>query len=311
MKNMKKIIDIHGHLGDILRGEDIIYQKNRMVPPSKEEDLYRNGLKFALSRFIDPNSKLFESLDNEKTSVISVKAHTPRNDACTLENMGKVMEDNNISAMVMLPVHPYVSFGDVLEASKVDSRIIPFTSIDYSLGRNAGKKLLEDVKKGAKGLKLHPIIQKKSLLDEDTIEALKHWKETEKPVQPHLGVYRYYPIEERHSNSPENGKYDDFKKLFSLFPDIKFIAAHSAGCDWKRLIKDGKNNDNLYLELSFCSRVQLKTYLKKWPVERILYGSDWPWGDPDITLRVVEQTVKDPNIREMILYKNAERLLEI
>ena len=28
---MNKIIDIHGHLGDILRGEDIIYQKNKMV----------------------------------------------------------------------------------------------------------------------------------------------------------------------------------------------------------------------------------------------------------------------------------------
>jgi len=308
---MNKIIDIHGHLGDILRGEDIIYQKNKMVPPSKDEDLYYQGLKLALSRFIDPNGKLFSYLLNEKSSQKVVNAHTPRNNACTLENMGKVMDDNHISGMVALPIHPYVTFEDVLEASKVDGRIIPFTSIDYTLGRNAGKKLLEDVKNGARGLKIHPIIQKKSLLDEDTIEALKYWNDTGKPVQPHLGVYYYYPTEERHLQSPENGKYDDFKKLLSLFPDIKFIAAHSAGFEWKCLIEDGINLDNLYLDLSFVSRVQLKTYLKKWPIERLLYGSDWPYGNPEITLKVIDLSVKDPQAKEMILYKNAERLLGI
>jgi predicted TIM-barrel fold metal-dependent hydrolase len=308
---MKKIIDIHGHLGDILRGEDIIYEKNKKVPPSKDEDFYYSGLKLALSRFIDPNGKLLEYFFNEKTAQKAVKAHTPRNNACTLENMGKVMDDNQISAMVALPVHPYVTFEDVLAASKVDKRIIPFTSIDYSLGRNAGKKLLEDVRNGARGLKIHPIIQRKSLLEEDTIEALKYWQQTGKPVQPHLGVYYYYPTEEHHLQCPENGKYDDFKKLFSMFPDIKFIAAHSAGFEWKRLIEDGKNQDNLYLDLSFVSRVQLKTYLKKWPVDRLLYGSDWPWGYPDITLKVIELSVKDPQAKEMILYKNAERLLGI
>jgi hypothetical protein len=151
INSMNKIIDIHGHLGDILRGEDIIYQKNKMVPPSKDEDLYYQGLKLALSRFIDPNGKLFSCLLNEKSSQKAVNAHTPRNNACTLENMGKVMDDNHISGMVALPIHPYVTFEDVLEASKVDGRIIPFTSIDYTLGRNAGKKLLEDVKNGARG----------------------------------------------------------------------------------------------------------------------------------------------------------------
>jgi predicted TIM-barrel fold metal-dependent hydrolase len=308
---VKKIIDIHGHLGDILRGEDIIYQKDKKVPSGKDEDFYYNGLKLALSRFIDPNGKLIGYFFNEKTAQRAIAAHTPRNSACTLENMGEVMEENGISAMVVLPVHPYVTFEDVLEASKVDSRIIPFTSIDYSLGKDAGKKLLEDAENGAQGLKIHPIIQRKSLLDEDTIEALKYWEQTGKPVQPHLGVYYYYPTEEGHLQSPEYGKYEDFKELFSMFPDIKFIAAHSAGFEWKRLIEDGKDLENLYLDLSFVSRVQLKTYLKKWPVERLLYGSDWPWGYPDITLKVIDLSVQDPEAKEMILYKNAKRLLGI
>jgi predicted TIM-barrel fold metal-dependent hydrolase len=308
---MNKIIDIHAHLGDILYGEDIIFQNGKKVPPSKDEDFYYDGLKLALSRFINTNGKLFEYFLTEKSSQKAVKAHIPRNNACTLENMGQVMDDNQISGMVALPVHPYVSFEDVLEASKVDRRVIPFTSIDYSLGRDAGKKLLEDVKNGAQGLKIHPIIQRKSLLDEDTIEALTHWEQTGKPVQPHLGVYYYYPIEERHLQSPENGKYDDFKKIFSMFPNIRFIAAHSAGFEWKRLIEDGKDLDNLYLDLSFVSRVQMKAYLKKWPIERLLYGSDWPWGNPEITLKVIDLSVKDPEATEMILYKNAKRLLGI
>ena len=221
------------------------------------------------------------------------------------------MDENGITGMVVLPIYPYVSFEDVLKASQVDSRIIPFTAIDYRLGKDAGKKLLEDVKQGAQGLKIHSIIQSKSLLDEDTIEALRYWQETDKPVQPHLGVYYYYPPEDRNRYRPEFGKYEDFRQLYQMFPDIKFIAAHSAGFEWHRLIEDGKNLDNLYIDLSFVSRVQLRTYLKKWPAERLLFGSDWPWGNPEITLKVIDLTVKSHNVKEMLLYKNAKRLLGI
>jgi predicted TIM-barrel fold metal-dependent hydrolase len=308
---MNKIIDIHCHLGDILYGKDIIYQKGAKLPSGKHEDQYRSFLKLALSKNINITTKLFSLLATEKVAMKAVPAQTQRNNSGTIENMSKIMGENNIAAMCMLPVHPYVTFEDLLKASKSDSRIIPFTSIDYSLGKDAGKKLLEDVEKGAKGLKIHPVIQRKSLLDEETIQALQYWKETKKPVQPHLGVFHYYPMEERHLNCPEYGKYEDFRKLLTLFPDIPFIAAHSADCEWKRLIRDGKNNDNLYLELSFSSRVQLRYFLRKWPVERILYGSDWPWGDPDISLKVIDLSVKDPEAKEMILYKNAERLLGI
>lgn len=305
---MTHIIDIHGHLGDILYGEDIIYQKNISVPPGKDEDRYKSALNLATSRFINPNHKWFEFLLTEKSGQQAVKAHIPRNRACTLENLGKVMDANGITAMVILPVHPRVTFEDVLDASKVDSRIIPFTCIDYSLGKDAGKKLLEDVKKGAQGLKIHPILQSKSLLDEDTLEALRYWQETGKPVQPHLGVYYYYPPAERHLHRPEFGKYDDFRKLLSIFPDMTFIAAHTAGFEWEKLMEDGKKRENLYLDLSFASRLQLKTYLKTWPLERILYGSDWPWGEPEVTLKVIELTVKSEAQREMILYKNALQL---
>jgi predicted TIM-barrel fold metal-dependent hydrolase len=308
---MQKIIDIHSHLGDILYGKDIILKKGAAVPPSRAEEIYCANFKLALSRFINTNSRLFELLLNEKTAQAAVKAHIPRNNACTLENIGKTMDANGVSAMCVLPVHPYVTFEDVLKASNKDNRIIPFTSIDYSLGKDAGKKLLEDAANGARGLKLHPVIQKRSLLDDETLEALKHWEKTGRPVQPHLGEYYYYPLEDADRQIPEYGRYDEFKELLLRFPDIPFIASHSAGYDWKRLIRDGMKNDNLYLELSFSSRVQLKTYIKKWPADRILYGSDWPWGNPDITLKVIELSVKDPGVKEKILFKNAERLLKL
>ncbi len=308
---MSKIIDIHCHLGDILYGEDIIYKIGATVPPSKAEDIYKANFKLALSRFINTNIKLADLILNEKTAQAAVNAHLPRNKAATLENIGGLMDENNITSMCALPIYPYVTFEDVLKASKKDSRIIPFTSVDYSLGKEAGRKLLEDVEKGAKGLKLHPIIQKKSLLSEETIEALEAWKQTGLPVQPHLGVYYYYPLHELHMQSPQYGKYENFQKLLKRFPDIPFIAAHSAGADWKNLIRDGRNNDNLYLELSFCSRVQLRKYLKKWPTRRILFGSDWPFGEPKITLKMIELTVEDTEIREKILYRNVERLLKL
>ena len=208
-----KIIDIHSHLGDILYGEDIIHQKGLSVPVSQAEKIYRKNFRLYLSKIINPNGRFFEKMLTEKSSQLAVKAHVPRNNACTLENAGRYMDSCGVSAMCVLPVHPYVRFDDVLKASKSDPRIIPFTSIDYSLGKDAGKKLLEDARNGARGLKIHPIIQRKSLLDPDTLEALGYWAETGKPVQPHIGVYYYYPGEDRDLQKPEYGRFDDFRDV--------------------------------------------------------------------------------------------------
>jgi len=69
----------------------------------------------------------------------------------------------------------------------VEPRLIPYTSIDFRLGMEAGKKLLEDSERGAYALKLHPVLQMRALDDPLTEEALRCWAQTGKPVTSHPG----------------------------------------------------------------------------------------------------------------------------
>ena len=87
---------------------------------------------------------------------------------------------------------PALSFEDYEVAHMVEPRCVPFTCIDYRLGKDAGKKLLEDSEKGAYALKLHPILSKRALDDPLTEEALRYWAETGKPVTSHCGAGMYY-----------------------------------------------------------------------------------------------------------------------
>ena len=46
--------------------------------------------------------------------------------------------------------------------------------------------------------------------------------------------------------------------------------------------------------------------------ERVLYGSDWPWGNMWATMNVVSTVTRhDPALAYRILYANAQELLDV
>lgn len=76
--------------------------------------------------------------------------------------------------MVSLPVLPNTSFEETLAASKLEPKILPFTSPDFSLPvKEMQEKLREDIRMGARGLKLHPILQNVKLTDKRTYAAVE------------------------------------------------------------------------------------------------------------------------------------------
>ena len=45
--------------------------------------------------------------------------------------------------------------------------------------------------------------------------------------------------------------------------------------------------------------------------EKILFGSDAPWGDPQAQLDFLERAIDNSELKEKIKYKNAQKLLGI
>ncbi len=164
---------------------------------------------------------------SEETMEAAVIGERARNFTATLQNMQRSLEEANVDFTVCMPIMPYVSFEDLLAASGKDPRIIPFTSIDYSLQDLAGKKLVEDVHGGARGLKIHPIIQQRALADDSTLKAVQDFAATGKPVLVHTGVAQYYLRADASRNTPHYGEIKYFEALVREFPRINFIAGHS------------------------------------------------------------------------------------
>ncbi len=154
---MQPIIDAHGHLGDILYPDGgrlidaIGVEKESVFDPASlgEARLHRDRFRLAYPIF--------------RRAI--TRAERARNATATLENLRRSLEEVGISHSVCLPVPPHVGFEDLRAAAGKERSVVPFTGVDFTaLGAagsgDPGASFEEDVRAGARGLKLHPIIQR-------------------------------------------------------------------------------------------------------------------------------------------------------
>jgi uncharacterized protein len=299
-----KIIDCHSHLGDILYpdGGKLIARKNVSMPDSFDIVTYNESM---LQRSFGLGEILYGLVKNWAT-----KVERARNAAATLENMSKSLDSTGISYTVCLPIAPYLTYRDLAEARLEDERILPFTSIDFSLGERAVAEVERDMEDGAMGLKLHPIIQCKPLNDPLLFEVLQKYSKFKKPVLTHAGVSHYYLGKEKDLNHPENGRINNVEKLVKAFPDINFIIGHAGLFQVNHVCRQLKGLDNVWVDTSFQSPETIKKLVKTFGPERVMYASDWPFGYREPALKAAKVACGgDEMLEEMIFSRNAADLL--
>lgn len=121
-----------------------------------------------------------------------------------IRELSKEMDEiQGLVGVVMLPIWPNQTFEEYFAASKIDSRIIPFTTcvLDMPIDSMC-EKLKEDIKMGAKGLKLHPTIQNTALDDPRIEAAVKVFGEADLPVLTHCGANPYYTADKPFKTNP-------------------------------------------------------------------------------------------------------------
>lgn len=300
------IIDMHGHLGDILypNGRDLIYRTGVVMekgwdPQGTNEAQLNRG--FGIGK-----------LAYEVTKYWATKGQRARNFTATLENFRSSLDETGIDYAVCLPIAPYLTFDDLAEARKQENRILPFTSIDFTRPDDMEAKLSKDVANGALGLKLHPIIQNTSLDDERTLRGLRAFSEHKKPVLIHVGPSTYYLGKEKKNNSPEFGQVRYVEEIIRTFPDIKFIVGH-AGLFWiNEVCRRLGKFPNVWVDTSFQSPEGVRKLVKVFGAEKVLYASDWPFGSRAPHVKIVKMACKgDSRLEDMLFYQNAQELLGI
>ena len=304
---MYSIIDAHGHLGDILYpgGGHLIDEMGVTKEPvldlldHAEKRLHRDPLGAARIGY-----RLFGRW--------ITRGERARNATATLENFRSSLDEAEISHAVCLPIPPNVTFADLERAARREPRIVPFSGVDYAADGDPGSTLAADVAAGARGLKLHPIIQKVPLTSEKTWAAVEAFAVHDLPVLFHCGVSSYYLGAERSKQEPRYGAIRYAAELVRNFPNVSFIAGHSGLYEVGDVLGLMGGLPNVWVDTSFQSVVRVRELLETFGPERVLFASDWPYGNRPPALAIAREACRgDRGVARRILFENAAALLGI
>ena len=308
----RRIIDFHSHLGDIFATQkNVIYKYNAEVKLNEGRRDPFVHLSMVQAWFI--GSRTFPLL----MGGVVTQAAFYRCWANTLEHLTKRLDDNAIDYVCLYPIYPHIAFEDYLAASKLETRILPFTSADWTQDADAiCAKLLQDVQKGAKGLKIHPVLQPISLQDPKVKVVLNCWKETGLPVVSHCGANSYYNDEKYQATQvPEYGEPKYFVQAVKDNPEVNWVAAHAGGLmggELEYLGSELEGYDRVWYDTTFRSADDVSTMLELFGEDRILFGTDTPFALTPESLAEVHKAVGEgSDCADKVLYRNAAALLQL
>lgn len=192
----------------------------------------------------------------------------------------------------------------ILTTAHANSAFIPFATLHPDMEEGDMQKEIERViSLGAKGLKLHPDFQKFYADDENVYKIYRTCK-GKLPILFHAGDNRY------DFSSPKR-----IARVAKLFPDLTVISAHFGGYHrWDEVgVYDGLQN--VYYDtcstMFMLSPDRATEIMRKLGVDRFFFSSDYPMWDHEEELENLMRLDLNEEEREMVLYKNAERVLGI
>lgn len=156
---------------------------------------------------------------------------------------------------------------------------------------------------GLKGIKLHPDTQQFPI-DDPRLFPVYEQLQGSLPVLVHCGDKRFDYSHPRR-----------LRRILEQFPRLQVIAAHLGG--WSvydeavAILKDTDCYFDISSCLGFLTLEQMKNYIEAYGADRILFGSDFPIGDP---VKEVETFLKidlKTQDREKIAFRNAQTILKI
>jgi predicted TIM-barrel fold metal-dependent hydrolase len=304
---VESIIDAHCHLGNILEpgGGALIEQhgvvKQRVLDPVDFAERALHAAPVGLGRLLHRVAGRWVT-----------RAERARNATATLENLSRSLDESGITHTVVLPIPPYVGFGDIARAAAREPRLLPFTGVDYSFDADPATAFDADVGAGARGLKLHPIIQNIPLTSPQTRAAVDAFARHGLPVLFHCGVSSYYLGRDRARECPRNGAISDAVALVRDFPEVNFIAGHAGLFEVRAVIELLAGFPNVAVDTSFQSAASVRSLLGAFGPERVLFASDWPFGNRAPALAIARSAcARDAGLERRVLFENAAERLRL
>ena len=166
---------------------------------------------------------------------------------------------------------------------------------------------------GARGIKLHPVVQEFSMSDERMWPVYETCVELGIPIVAHSGPAR---------GGEKYGIPQAFAGVLKAFPDLTMVLAHMGGGTWQQSLEIAQTYPNAYFDCceimewmnapSAPTPQQMGETIKAIGTDRVFMGSDFPWYDLDHSVDLVsEMPGLSAEQKEAVLGQNAISVLNL
>jgi predicted TIM-barrel fold metal-dependent hydrolase len=305
-----EIIDAHSHIGNIIYegGGEIIDAKglkgkNRVLDTGR----ILAWLRWEFGKKLKRPGKL--------PRAAATYSGRQRISGASLENWQAALERSGVSRACCLPVPPNVTFEDLKKAKEVEDRVIPFTGVDFDDMDGFHDKLRQDVDQGACGMKIHPILQNVSPTDLRVYSVVEEFGRYGLPILFHTGETSYYFGDERKKENPEYGRMKLIERMVAeTRGKADIILGHAGIFDFDHVIERMPLYPNVFVDTTFQSPRRIQALINAFGSERVVFGSDWPYGDVEPSIECVRLALaqeSDKRVAERVFRDNIRQLVHL
>ena len=188
-----------------------------------------------------------------------------------------------------------------------NKKVVPFGTLLPDL-ENYKQEIQKLKQHGVKGIKLSSIFQN---LYPDEERMLRIYQELGEDiiVYFHAGEDLGRPLEEART-SPER-----LARILQMFPKMKMVAAHFGGLHMLEEVKKHLWGKELHFDTVWTpgfaglDKNEMALFIQKHGSHKVLFGTDFPIYNTKEQLDWFSSLPLSPEDRELIFYKNAQRLL--
>jgi uncharacterized protein len=191
---------------------------------------------------------------------------------------------------------------------------IPFISVSPTMkGRNPIEELEHKYKWGMKGLKIHPVAQGFAPDDERMWPVYEWMVKHELPLTAHSGIN----VDDRSCF----GEPERWLPVLEEFKDLKLVLAHLGNGFWDQTLEIADKHPDVMFDTAIAiSHIDSPTTLaddaavdiiRTIGAGRILFGSDYPWINPQKDIEHIKSLSIPEDDKDLILGGNAVRLFDL
>jgi len=221
---------------------------------------------------------------------------------------GEVIKREGVCGGILIPEYSpqtagVMPFERAVEIHQVHPELIPIANLNPNVHQDPMAEFEEQLKKGARGLKIHAIHGFFYANDERLYPVYERCEKDGLPVLFHAGTTLFRGAKMRYADPYT------FDDVINDFPDMTVVLCHGGRGFWYQIAEFlVKGFKNVYIDVSGLPPKNLLNYfpsMKKFS-HKYLFGTDFP-GVPGIrkNFDALSQLMQDDVIMERIGFQNA------